>query len=99
MNNNSKHSFHIPIMGLGFTIDTPVKVAQYGISSVISIIDDVLIEKMREIYSEKFEIPFKPIPQKSEDARAKRITAIPIPARTYNNVLSLSSAAAGGLGS
>ena len=75
MNNNSKHSFHIPVMGLGFTIDTPVKVAQYGISSVISIIDDVLIEKMREIYSEKFNIPFEPIPQKSEDSRAKRITA------------------------
>jgi hypothetical protein len=62
-------------MGLGFTIDTPVKVAQYGISSVISIIDDVLIEKMREIYSGKFNIPFEPIPQKSEDSRAKRITA------------------------
>ena len=75
MNNNSKHSFHIPVMGLGFTIDTPVKVAQYGISSVISIIDDVLIEKMRKIYSEKFKIPFEPIPQKSEDSRAKRITA------------------------
>jgi len=75
MNNNSKHSFHIPVMGLGFTIDTPVRVAQYGISSVISIIDDVLIEKMREIYSEKFNIPFEPIPQKSEDSRAKRITA------------------------
>ncbi len=62
-------------MGLGFTIDTPVKVAQYGISSVISIMDDVLIEKIREIYSEKFKIPFEPIPQKSEDSRAKRITA------------------------
>jgi hypothetical protein len=75
MNNNNKHSFHIPVMGLGFTIDTPVKVAQYGISSVISIMDDVLIEKIREIYSEKFKIPFEPIPQKSEDSRAKRITA------------------------
>ena len=75
MNNNSKHNFHIPVMGLGFTIDTPVKVAQYGISSVISIIDDVLIENMREIYSGKFKIPFEPIPQKSEDSRAKRITA------------------------
>jgi len=30
------HSFHIPVMGTGFTIDTPLKVARYGISSVIS---------------------------------------------------------------
>ena len=35
-------------MGTGFTIDTPLKVAHLGISSVISIIDDVLVEKMRK---------------------------------------------------
>ena len=39
----SLHSFHIPVMGLGFTIDTPLKVAHYGIDSVISIVDDDLI--------------------------------------------------------
>ena len=32
-------------MGLAFTIDSPVRVAQYGIDSVISIMDDDLIEK------------------------------------------------------
>ena len=72
MNNNSKHSFHIPVMGLGFTIDTPVRVAQYGISSVISIIDEVLIEKMREIYSEKFNIPFEPIPERKAKIPGQR---------------------------
>jgi hypothetical protein len=30
------HAFHIPVLGLGFSIDTPLKVARYGISSVIS---------------------------------------------------------------
>jgi len=25
------HSFHIPVMGLAYTVDTPAKVAKYGI--------------------------------------------------------------------
>jgi len=72
---NSSHSFHIPVMGLSFTIDSPIKVAQYGISSVISIVDDVLIEKMREFYCNKFNLKFKPITIKDIDFRAERITA------------------------
>jgi len=72
---NNPHSFHIPVMGLAFTIDSPIKVAKYGISSVVSIVDDVLIEKMNEYYSSKFEIPFKAISTKVEDYRAKRITS------------------------
>lgn len=32
-------------MGLAFTIDPPIRVAQFGISSVISIIDDEITEK------------------------------------------------------
>ena len=38
-----KHTFHIPVMGTGFTLDTPLKVAHLGIDSVVSIVDDVLI--------------------------------------------------------
>lgn len=34
------HTFHIPVMGLAFTIDSPLRVAHYGIDSVISIMDD-----------------------------------------------------------
>jgi len=68
------HKFHIPVMGLGFTIDTPVKVAHYGISSVISIVDDGLIEKMREYYSRKIGIPYSVISEKMKDYRAERIT-------------------------
>ena len=61
-------------MGTGFSIDTPVKVAKYGISSVISIVDDLLVENMREYYSKKMDIPFKAISNKIDDFRAKRFT-------------------------
>ena len=40
------HTFHIPVMGLAYTIDSPIRVAQYGISSVIALADDDLIEKI-----------------------------------------------------
>ena len=69
------HSFHIPVMGIGFTIDTPLKVAQYGMDSVISLVDDILLEKLRKMYSQKFEIPYKEITDKIDDFRAKRITS------------------------
>ena len=68
------HTFHIPIMGLAFTIDSPIRVAQYGIDSVISIMDDDLIEKMTVFYAGKFKQPYEEISQKVEDFRAKRIT-------------------------
>ena len=62
-------------MGLAFTIDSPIRVAKYGISSVISIADDELIEKMRAFYSEKFDVPYQEITQKIHDYRAERITS------------------------
>lgn len=61
-------------MGLAFTIDTPVKAAPYGISSVISIVDDGLIEKMREYYCNKIGVPYSFISEKVKDSRAERIT-------------------------
>lgn len=69
------HSFHIPVMGIGFTVDTPLKVAQYGMDSVISLVDDILLEKLRKMYCELYEIPYKEITDKIEDFRAKRITS------------------------
>lgn len=69
------HTFHIPVMGIGYTIDTPVRVAHFGISSVISLVDDMLMEKMREFHSRQMNVPFKAISSKIEDFRAKRITA------------------------
>jgi hypothetical protein len=69
------HTFHIPVMGLAYTIDSPIRVAQYGISSVIALADDDLIEKMRNFYSTKFNIPYEEITQKFHDYRAERITS------------------------
>ncbi|WP_136669226.1 hypothetical protein [Flavobacterium sp. H122] len=68
------HTFHIPVMGLAFTIDSPIRVAHYGIDSVISIMDDDLIEKMTAYYAAKFKQPYEEITQKIEDFRARRIT-------------------------
>lgn len=75
MENKSKHSFHIPVMGLSYTIDSPIKVAHLGISSVMSIVEHNMIEKLREHYSHVFNKPFEPISSKIEDFRAKRITS------------------------
>ncbi|MET3535724.1 hypothetical protein [Chryseobacterium limigenitum] len=69
------HNFHIPVMGLAYTIDSPIRVAQYGISSVVSIIDDEIIEKMKNFYNEKFNLNYSSISTKIDDYRAKRITA------------------------
>lgn len=69
------HSFHIPVMGTGFTIDTPLKVARFGISSVISLVDDVLIEQMRKFHCQENAQPYEAISAEEKDSRALRITA------------------------
>ncbi|MDP5197943.1 hypothetical protein [Flavobacterium sp. DG2-3] len=75
MTKKNLHTFHIPVMGLAYTIDSPIRVAQYGISSVVALADDDLIEKMRNFYSTKFNIPYEEITQKFHDYRAERITS------------------------
>jgi hypothetical protein len=67
------HNFHIPVMGLAFTVDSPLKVARYGISSVVAICDDTLIEQMRRHHLQTNGLPYQPILPKDEDYRAKRI--------------------------
>ncbi len=71
----NNHTFHIPVMGTAFTIDTPLKVTKYGISSVVSLVDDVLIEQMRKYYCEKDGEPYEAIGGDDDDSRARRITA------------------------
>jgi hypothetical protein len=61
-------------MGTAFTIDTPIRVARYGISSVVSLVDDVLIEQMRKHHSEREGEPYEEIAE-GEDVRARSITA------------------------
>lgn len=68
------HTFHIPVLGLGYSIDTPIKVAKYGISSVASIVDDELIERMRVHYAHQRGEDDSPIPKGTPDYRSRRIT-------------------------
>ena len=47
------HKIHIPVMGICYTADTPVRVAHFGITSVISLVDDGLLEEYRIAYAER----------------------------------------------
>ncbi len=69
------HTFHIPVLGLGYSVDTPIKVAHLGISSVSSIVDDEMIERMRKYHTIRNREPYEFISKTEPDFRAKRITA------------------------
>lgn len=71
----NEHQFYIPVMGTGFTIDTPLRVARFGISSVISLADDVLIECVRRYHALREAEPYEAITDEHPDPRAARITA------------------------
>ncbi|MFM8178460.1 MAG: hypothetical protein ACKOAG_04645 [Candidatus Kapaibacterium sp.] len=62
-------------MGTSFTIDTPIRLAHYGITSVVSLIDHRMIEQVREHYCRKYDIPFETIAETEEDCKARRVTA------------------------
>ena len=72
---SSPHTFHIPVMGTAFTADSPLKVAHFGISSVIALADDVLLERLRKFYSEIHDLSYIEIKNNTKDYRADRITA------------------------
>ena len=74
MYNSPLHTFHIPVMGLAYTVDSPIKVARFGISSVISIVENRLIELMRKHYYPTIGKTYQPISADEDDFRAKRIT-------------------------
>ena len=74
MTNLQQHKFHIPVMGLAYTVDSPIKVARFGIASVISIVEDRLIEMMRKHYYFTINQVYQPIETSEPDYRAKRIT-------------------------
>ena len=69
------HTFHIPVLGLAYSIDTPLKVARFGISSVVSIVDDELCERMRKYHSDLNNEPYVNIHKSETNSRARRITA------------------------
>lgn len=69
------HIFHIPVMGTGHSIDSPIRVAHLGIDSVMSVVDDLLCEKIRKYYCDLYDLPYTNIHRTAPDGRAKRITA------------------------
>ena len=69
------HRFHVPVMGIGFTVDSALRVARFGISTVISLADDRLCERVRRHYCGALGLPCEPITAHDPDARAKRIAA------------------------
>ncbi len=75
MPDKATHNFHIPVMGICYTIDTPLKVARYGITSVVSIIEDNLLEDLRAFYCKNSGLEYTPIPKSAPDCRAERVTA------------------------
>ncbi|MGB6009888.1 MAG: hypothetical protein WBI57_01300, partial [Desulfobacterales bacterium] len=72
---DSLHTFHIPVMGIGYSVDTPIRLAPFGISSVISLVDDLLLEKIRKYYAAEYGLPYVKISKDEADGRAKRISA------------------------
>lgn len=77
INTKSIHNFHIPVMGLAYTIDSPIRVAHFGISSVISITDDELTEKMRAYYCAKYNLPYTEISKKKPEPSRRTHQSIP----------------------
>ena len=71
----SQHTFHIPVMGTAFTADSAIKVAHYGINTVIALADDVLLERLRKYYSHIYNISYEEIKNDTKDYRADRITS------------------------
>ncbi len=74
MQTTSPHSFHIPVMGIAYTIDSPIKLAHFGINSAVSVIEDNLVELMRKYYYQKEGKTYKPIGPKEKDYRSRRVT-------------------------
>ena len=72
---DTEHQFHIPVMGTGFTVDSALRVAKLGITTVISLADDRVIERVRKHYAKLLGFSDEPISPRDGDARARRITA------------------------
>ncbi len=71
----ASHTFHIPVMGTAFTADSALKVAHYGINTVIALADDVLLERLRKYYSGLNNLFYQEIKNNTKDYRADRITS------------------------
>jgi hypothetical protein len=69
------HLFHIPVMGTGYTVDSPARVAPFGIDSVVSLVDDLLLDQVRLHYAKDMGREATPIGRSVKDGRALRVQA------------------------
>ena len=64
-------------MGTGHSLDTPIRVAHFGINSVISLVDDLLCERIRPHYAKEFNLPVSAIASftrgKTHEAAARHV--------------------------
>ncbi len=60
-------------MGIGFTIDTPIRLAPLGIESSISLVNDDVIDAARQHHCERRGLAFAPIVKGEPGWRARRI--------------------------
>ncbi|HTB34148.1 MAG TPA: hypothetical protein VK842_04750, partial [bacterium] len=72
---SSPHHFHIPVMGVSFTNESPLKIGRFGIDSVMSLGDDNLLEDLRKHWAGKRGDGFTPIAKNAPQARARRVQA------------------------
>ncbi len=75
MQHESEHTFHIPVMGTGFTNETGIRLAPYGITSVVSLVNDSLVELQRRKCCLEFGRPYEAIDDGAPDVRARRFRA------------------------
>jgi hypothetical protein len=61
-------------MGTGHSADTPLRVAPWGIDSVVSLVDDILLEQIRVHYCKELGYDYETVSRREENGRAQRIT-------------------------
>lgn len=70
---SSPHHFVIPVMGTGFTLDAPLRVGRFGITSTVSLVDDILMEQVRQAWHRRAGLPCVPVEGDGGEPRARRI--------------------------
>lgn len=64
------HYIHIPVMGICYTADSPMRIAHMGLTSAISLVDDGLLEEYRMAYAERLGVDVG-TPQTSREERIR----------------------------
>src|SRR5690606_12498497 len=69
------HTFHIPVLVLGYSVDSPIKGSTVGIRWLASSVDYVMIERMRHYHTLQEGEAYVPIQPDEDDFPSRRITS------------------------